>query len=94
SSYGIRLEAADGHTVTGNWIGAASHGIQAMTGSDSNIIQGNRIGTDLAGTANWGSTFDGISIAGNNNRVGGSGVGQGNIVAYSNRGGGSSDGIA
>ncbi|WP_415036523.1 DUF4347 domain-containing protein, partial [Azonexus sp.] len=84
--------AANGTRILDNWIGNAVRGIDVRSVSSGVVIQGNRIGTDLAGTANWGTSGSGILLgnggAASNVVVGGSSAGQGNIVAYSNQGGG------
>ncbi|CAN5827646.1 hypothetical protein BH11PSE8_BH11PSE8_11700 [soil metagenome] len=90
---GVEVTNAAGATsVLDNWISSPG-GTAINIGGSGHTVQGNRIGTDLAGTANWGSLFHGIYIDGSNNLIGGTGANQGNIVAYADQGGGSSDGI-
>ncbi|WP_189688244.1 cadherin domain-containing protein, partial [Pseudorhodoferax aquiterrae] len=73
-----------GAVVSGNWIGSTT--ITGMSlRADGITAQGNRIGTDLAGTANWGGRQSGIRISANNMLIGGTLPGQGNIVAFSNQ---------
>ena len=50
----------------------------------NNLVQGNRIGTDAAGTGALGNTFDGVKVGGNaqNNTIGGTVAGAGNEIAY------------
>jgi hypothetical protein len=93
---GIWLAAVGtGTVVTNNVIaGATGSGIRLDAGASGVTVQGNRIGTDAAGTANWGPDQNGILIASSNNLIGGTGGGQGNIVANSNQGATSNDGIA
>jgi titin len=57
--------------------------------TSSNVIQGNYIGTDVSGTLRVGNGDDGVLLpngglsgAANENMVGGSGSGEGNIIAY------------
>ena len=90
SSDGITISGGSDNTViggagTGNWIADASDGIEITGASSGTLIQGNRIGTDLAGTADWGTRFAAISIEGgaSNSLIGGTGPGEGNILAYS-----------
>jgi len=67
----------------GNLIGGnISHGIYVSW--FGTIIQGNKIGTDSAGTAGVGNGGDGIniSVGVDNDQIGGIGTGQGNIIAF------------
>ncbi len=52
-------------------------------GSDDNIVQGNYIGTDAAGTTALGNLDDGISImaGAKNNIIGGTSAAEGNVIA-------------
>ncbi|MBN9697137.1 MAG: DUF4347 domain-containing protein, partial [Zoogloea sp.] len=84
--------ANDGNWIAGGWkVGVEIDG--ATTGT---LIQNNRIGTDLAGTANWGVWETGVLIENSagttspsNNSV------LDNIIAFSGQGGGTySSGIA
>ncbi|MFZ4289021.1 cadherin domain-containing protein [Variovorax sp. HJSM1_2] len=82
-----------GMVISGNWIGSTTTaGISLQT--DGITVQGNRIGTDLAGTANWGGKQSGIRVAGSNNLIGGTLAGQGNIIAFSNQQGTTADAIS
>jgi parallel beta-helix repeat protein len=59
----------------------------AINGSPSsgNVIQGNRIGTDLSGTLQLGNGADGISVgfdANSTHTIGGTDDGAGNIIAF------------
>jgi trimeric autotransporter adhesin len=49
------------------------------------VVQGNLIGTDASSTLAIGNGQDGISLAGSNNRIGGTGAGEGNVIAYNSR---------
>ncbi len=49
--------------------------------SDGNLIQGNRIGVNLAGTVVIGNLQDGIQVLGSNNTIGGTTVADRNIVS-------------
>jgi hypothetical protein len=74
--------AGSGNVISGN----GAHGIQ-VAGSSSgsqgnNTIQGNRIGTNAAGTAAIENLFNGINIAGSSgNLVGGTDPGAGNVCS-------------
>jgi hypothetical protein len=93
---GLSADAAGAGTVFSNNViaGVAQSGIVIGASASGVTVQGNRIGTDAAGTANWGAQRDGIQIGGNNHVIGGTGIGQGNIVANSNRAATTYDGIA
>jgi ELWxxDGT repeat protein len=49
--------------------------------SDANVIVNNFIGTDATGTTAEGNGGNGVLIAGANNRLGGTGAGEGNVIA-------------
>ncbi|MBS0508603.1 MAG: right-handed parallel beta-helix repeat-containing protein, partial [Proteobacteria bacterium] len=85
---GIQLQSQDTTViVSGNWVAGGTYGI-AISGSSNHVVKGNRIGTDMAGTADWGAGSSGISVHGNNNLIGGPNGGDDNIVAFSNASGG------
>jgi CSLREA domain-containing protein len=71
------------NTIVRNVIsGNVGHGIDvAHLDAGANLIQGNRIGTDVSGTAALGNTLDGIRIAAPNNIIGGTGAGAGNVIS-------------
>ncbi|MEQ1661568.1 MAG: cadherin-like domain-containing protein [Thiobacillus sp.] len=74
----------------GNWIASpALGGVFVMGDSSGTVIQGNRIGTNLAGTANWGTGQISILLenGANHTLVGGTAAGAGNIVAYAGQAG-------
>ena len=54
------------------------------SGSDSNIVVGNYIGTDVNGTGDLGNGKKGVQIqlSASNNRIGGTVLGEGNIIAF------------
>ena len=85
---GIYMEASDGNTIgdTTNTpsnllAGNIADGIQLDGDSDNNVIEGNFVGTDLAGTGDLGNGFPGIDVQGVNNVVGVAGAG--NVVGNS-----------
>jgi uncharacterized repeat protein (TIGR01451 family) len=88
---GVAIDAASNNTIGGTAAGAgnvisgnsvAGVSIGGPTAA-FNVIQGNRIGTDLAGTANLGNTGDGVQVlAGNFNTVGGTPSGAGNVIFF------------
>jgi parallel beta-helix repeat protein len=70
-----------GQTVINNLIsGNGDHGI--FLGGMSNVVRGNRIGTDITGTAALGNRGSGIYTEDIDNRIGGTGDGEGNVIAF------------
>ena len=59
--------------------GTTADGIY-IPGSSNNIIHGNYIGSDLGGTVAIGNYSAGIACDGNNNQIGGTLSGQGNLI--------------
>jgi CSLREA domain-containing protein len=96
SSDGIQIWNAPSNTIGGTAAGARNvisgnnnQGIlisgAAATG---NIVQGNYIGTDAAGTADLGNTNDGITIdVTSNTTIGGTDAGAGNVISGNNTNG-------
>ena len=98
SSDGILIEAGStGNTIGGTTAAARNvisgngeQGLDFVTGALDNIVQGNYIGVNAAGTGTLGNTLHGVLLdGGNNNDIGGTAAGAGNVIA--NNG---SDGIA
>ncbi|MGI9285279.1 MAG: DUF4347 domain-containing protein, partial [Pseudomonadales bacterium] len=54
--------------------------------SDNNLLVGNYIGTDASGTIDVGNGNKGVHISEVNNTVGGTNVGEGNMIAYNSTG--------
>ncbi|MBL8826877.1 MAG: hypothetical protein JNM18_07800, partial [Planctomycetaceae bacterium] len=63
-----------------NWAGITIDG----AGTDNNVIQGNFIGTDSTGTADFGNTGPGISLQASSlgTVIGGTNAGEGNVIAF------------
>ncbi len=90
--YGLALYGGTGATIggtasgEGNVISANSeYGI--IIESSGDLVEGNRIGTDLSGVNPMGNGLDGILIIGygstvSNNTIGGTVAGAGNIIAF------------
>ena len=86
------FSAAANNTIGGTAAGAGNvisgndgYGIGISAGgATANIVQGNRIGTNAAGTAGVGNSKEGIYISGGagNTVVGGIAAGAGNTIAY------------
>ena len=93
---GISLEQTTGNVFRGNVISGNGVGPFGGAGIDltdsasqSNLIQANRVGTDASGARALPNIGDGISLAGPNNTIGGTGSGAGNVIS-----GNTGDGIA
>jgi len=71
--------AGQGNLLSGNGIG-----MSLQTGAVNTTVQGNRIGTNAAGTGPLGNDNGGIGIlsGANNSMIGGTGAGDGNIIAF------------
>ncbi|MEW6130617.1 MAG: C25 family cysteine peptidase [Acidobacteriota bacterium] len=91
---GIRIESgnnqiggtglSDGNVISGNSIGISLN----QAGASSNIVQGNRIGTDKTGTVDLGNSGDGIFILrGANNLIGGTTPEARNLISGNNASG-------
>lgn len=75
--------ATEGNTISGNGFPANNGGV-FIAGSlaRANRLLGNRIGTDLTGTAALANRYEGIYlISANSNVIGGALAGEGNIIA-------------
>ena len=80
------------HIVTGNVIAASGLGINVDT--PNSVIQGNFIGTDATETFDLGNRSGGITIASTGTIVvGGTGPGDGNVIAHNGNGDDISGGI-
>ena len=87
---GLGIESGSHGNTIGGTTGAARNVISGnareglyLNGSADNVVQGNYIGTNAAGTAAVGNAWAGLSVYGGstNNTFGGSGAGQGNLLA-------------
>lgn len=88
---GVYIDQSSSNVVGGttagvrNVIGGNGGGGVVIVGinSDTNVVQGNAIGTDAAGVLDLGNTGDGVQInAGSNNMVGGTVTAAGNTIAF------------
>lgn len=93
SFVGVLVQDSPGNDVglpgAGNTIAAhQSTGVVVQgAASTGNRIRGNRVGTDVSGALDLGNGADGISVQASNNRVGGTGPGEGNRVAFNTQNG-------
>jgi titin len=65
----------------GNVISANNQGIALASGTGPVTIQGNKIGTNAAGTADFGNATDGIFIGSGSAVIGGSTAAAGNVIS-------------
>ncbi|MET0646923.1 MAG: Calx-beta domain-containing protein, partial [Pyrinomonadaceae bacterium] len=71
--------AGAGNVISGNWWGIRISG-------NSNVVRGNRIGTDAAGTVPIANTQAGILSESDDNQIGGDAAGAGNLIAFNEAG--------
>jgi parallel beta-helix repeat protein len=74
--YGTVGTVIDGNLASGNL--GAGMSLDLLSGA---VIQGNRVGTNAAGTSALGNLGHGISFGGVNSAIGGTALGEGNIIA-------------
>jgi hypothetical protein len=75
--------AAEGNVISGN--GAYGINIERLGGDpfpSGAVIRRNRIGTDETETLNRGNVYAGIGVAGTGVQIGGTGVGEGNVIRH------------
>jgi hypothetical protein len=93
---GVEIDNAPGNTIgntttTGlNLISANYTGVEIIGGlATNNVIQSNKIGTDITGTLPLGNETDGVFIhqGASNNLIGGSTAAAGNTIAFNSRDG-------
>ncbi len=71
--------AGSGNVISGNQL----YGINFFGGASDNLVAGNKIGTDVTGTANLGNALDGVEITDGStgNTIGGATLGAGNVIS-------------
>ena len=70
-----------GNVVAGGTIEGISLGNGGLDGSEI-LLQGNFIGTDVTGTVSFGNPTSGVRIHKSDMTVGGTGAGEGNVIAF------------
>lgn len=94
SGKGIMVSAGNDNVIGGTGPGAANvisanagDGIDIPSTSSQTRVLGNRIGTDLTGTANLGNTESGIEIGGSGNQVGDGSAPGLNVISHNGQDG-------
>jgi FG-GAP-like repeat len=84
---GVTIINASGNIVGGtvpaarNVIaGNGGNGV-TITASSGNVVEGNFIGTDVNGVAVLANSADGVAVAGDDNSIGGTAAGAGNVIS-------------
>ena len=84
---GILVSQSPDTTVQGNLIsGNGRAGVDLSLESTNTIVVGNDIGTDAAGNPVLGNASYGVYVASSGNQIGGTGPGQGNLIAGNGKG--------
>ena len=89
---GFRIFGGNNNTLGGTLAGArnvisgnGSIGVVFVGSADSNLVQGNFIGTDATGNLDRGNTFEGVLIVDSSlNSIGGAASGAGNLISGNN----------
>ena len=86
SPYGVQVQATSNDTIRATPSPGTAPGcqVEAFSGSaNSNVIEGNYIGTN-AGGATLGNSSAGVRLSGavNDTAIGGTSLGQGNVIAF------------
>ena len=71
--------SSSGNTVRDNLISGESTGVEIST--DDNVVQGNQVGTDAAGSAAVANSVGVQIFGGDHNVIGGTGDGEGNVLS-------------
>ena len=82
---GVQISGNGNNSVIGNVISASrQHGVILSGSAETNaLVQGNFIGTDVTGSHGLGNANDGVIVTDAiGATIGGTGAGQGNIIAY------------
>jgi len=86
-SDGVYITGSFSNRVTGNLIGNNRQNGINLSYTGTTIVEGNYIGTDLAGTRPFGNALAGITISGSTNRIGGLTAGRANVIEFNGRAG-------
>jgi hypothetical protein len=86
-SDGVAIFGGGNNRVISNLIGNNRQNGINLSFTSMTIVEGNYIGTDLAGTRPFGNGLAGITISGSTNRIGGLNAGQANVIEFNGRSG-------
>jgi Bacterial Ig-like domain (group 3) len=91
---GLQMFTVENSTITNNVISANQVGVELISSGSTllhDVFQGNFVGTDKTGLVDLGNTEGGITLTGpsatqggHGNLLGGTGPGQGNVIAFNN----------
>ena len=91
NNIGIQVSSSKNNLIGGPLAGSRNvisgnltHGVELS--GNNNLVQGNFIGTNAAGTAAIGNGSSGVEVGGPNNLIGGTSPGTGNLIAGNNIG--------
>ncbi len=81
-SYGLRIYG-DSNQIGGTGAGEGNviAGVRIESGGQSNVFEGNYVGTDAAGASAIGGVGYGFTVYGSNNVIGGTAAGAGNVIS-------------
>ncbi|MEK6262869.1 MAG: hypothetical protein AABP62_30085, partial [Planctomycetota bacterium] len=90
---GVQVLNSSGNTIGGTTTGTRNvisgnnqNGIHLLgSGATTNLVQGNYLGTNAAGTTDLGNTQSGVLVASANNTIGGTAAGAGNVISGNDR---------
>jgi hypothetical protein len=81
----VVVQDTEGAVIRGNVVGGATRGMVLGSISDAitgMTVEGNWIGTDPSETADIGNYFAGVFLQGRDVAIGGTGPGEGNVIAF------------
>ena len=67
-----------GNVISGNM----GHGLDLFADATGTVIHGNIVGADASGANPLGNTLDGVSVSADTSTIGGTGAGEGNLIAF------------